>query len=517
MLCTFCRYLGPLTSGLFQLKTDPYHPDRARYVHGSCRAMRPPTVVPARFLLACENGHLDDFPWHAFVHHGEGVCNGRLTLREVGMTGEAADILLRCESCKRTRRMADAFGEDVDPFLRICRGRRPHLRDLADGECAEQTKTILLGASNSWFPMTLTALAIPTATDRLGQLVADHWTVLEHAASRREVALLRTVGQLRAFLGYGDEDIWAAIEARRATPSQNNGDVGALKPPEWRVFVHPEEAPTTDDFQLRPVDPPPRLSHLFARVVLVERVREVKALIGFTRLQSPGDFDDGFDVPEQRQVRLSRHPPRWVPAVEVRGEGIFIHFDEQAIDGWLTRGDDVKEREAGFNQAHRAWWMRRAVDHPPPPPGLRYVLLHSFGHALMRQLAVECGYTLASIRERIYHQPPTDEQGAMAGLLIYTAAQDSEGTLGGLVSLGRPEELGRHIRLALERVGLCASDPLCAEHAPSPDGTSLHGAACHACLFIPETSCERGNRYLDRAVLVETVCPADLAFFDAGA
>jgi hypothetical protein len=514
MLCTFCRLLAPLKAGLFELKTDPFRSDRARYAHGSCRAQRPPTVVPARFLLACENGHLDDFPWSSFVHHGEVGCRSRLTLREHGMTGEAADILLRCDICKTSRRMAEAFGDAVDASLGVCRGRRPHLRDFADQDCDAPAKPILLGASNGWFPITLTALSIPTATNTLAQLVTDHWTVLNQVTSLQNVELLRSIGQLRAFGTYSNEEIWAAIEAKRHAEGSRDGDPSGLKPPEWQVFVHPEQAGSTEDFRVRPVEPPAAFAGRFARVVLVERLREVKALIGFTRLQSPGDFDEEVRVPEHRRGALARRSPRWVPAVDVRGEGVFMQFDGGALKVWLGRGIDVDERQGLFDRAHRQWWMRRGVTAPGPWPGLGYALLHSFSHALMRQLSVECGYALASIRERIYYLPPEAEHGPMAGLLIYTSAQDSEGTLGGLVSLGEPEELGRHVEQALERVRLCASDPLCSEHQPDAGGTTLHGAACHACLFIPETSCERGNKYLDRAVLVKTLSSVDLAFFD---
>jgi hypothetical protein len=140
-----------------------------------------------------------------------------------------------------------------------------------------------------------------------------------------------------------------------------------------------------------------------------------------------------------------------------------------------------------------------------------FVLLHSLAHVLMRQLSLECGYAGASIRERIYFRSQDDGE-PMAGLLLYTAAPDSEGTLGGLVALGEPEVLGRHLRQALERARLCASDPLCAEHIP--EATAVHGASCHACLFAPETSCERGNRYLDRTILTPTVEDEEMAFFD---
>jgi hypothetical protein len=158
--------------------------------------------------------------------------------------------------------------------------------------------------------------------------------------------------------------------------------------------------------------------------------------------------------------------------------------------------------------------MREPVD--AGFPGLRYVLLHSLAHILMRELAVECGYTAASIRERIYSLDPVETGGPMAGILLYTATADSEGTLGGLVSLGQPDALGCLLGQALDAARLCASDPLCAEHHPWRDGDSLHGAACHACMFVPETSCERANRYLDRAVLIPTIQQGDLAFFGAG-
>src|SRR5207253_3192030 len=123
-----------------------------------------------------------------------------------------------------------------------------------------------------------------------------------------------------------------------------------------------------------------------------------------------------------------------------------------------------QEHDRLFNEAHRRWRQARRLDPNQGYPGLRYVLLHSFAHALIRQLALECGYSMASIRERIYALESTDDDGPMAGVLLYTAAADSEGTLGGLVSLGRPDELGRHIDAALEAMGLCASDPHCAEH-----------------------------------------------------
>ena len=138
-------------------------------------------------------------------------------------------------------------------------------------------------------------------------------------------------------------------------------------------------------------------------------------------------------------------------------------------------------------------------------------MLHTLSHLLIRELALECGYNAASIRERIYADTEGDRK--QAGILIYTAAADSDGTLGGLVELGEPENLGRLLKQALDRAGICRSDPLCSEHNPADD-RSLHAAACHACSFVSETSCETGNRYIDRALLVPTLEVADAAFFD---
>jgi hypothetical protein len=223
---------------------------------------------------------------------------------------------------------------------------------------------------------------------------------------------------------------------------------------------------------------------------------------------SPRDFDSAAELPADNRAKISRKPPTWLPASETRGEGIFFQFSEEKIQQWVQQ---KKAYDREFSLANYAWRAGKKLDPNKGYPGIRYVLLHTFSHALIRQLAIECGYTSASITERIYSRNP-DEGDPMAGVLIYTAASDSEGTLGGLCGLGEPDKLGRHIRRALEKMSLCASDPLCSEHTIGSHDT-LHGASCHACSFLPETSCERGNKYLDRAVLVSTVQRSNLVFF----
>jgi hypothetical protein len=276
-----------------------------------------------------------------------------------------------------------------------------------------------------------------------------------------------------------------------------------LKLPEWRLFSRPDPAKNNRDLRLRVVPPPSQYGRWIEQVVLVEKLREVRVLVGFTRLEAAGDDSLSQLAP------LRRTKPDWVPAAEVRGEGLFLQISEDAIGDWLKRCGTL---EAQFISAHRRWRERRNLDPALGYPGLQYVLLHSLSHALIRQFSLECGYASASLGERIYSAAPESGE-AMAGILIYTAAPDGEGTLGGLVSLGETEALDRHIEQALESLAVCASDPLCAETQPDRAFLALHGSACHNCLFLPETSCERGNRYLDRSVLIPTMERAEFAFF----
>jgi hypothetical protein len=402
-------------------------------------------VVPARFLVACKYGHLDDFPWIYFVH-GEIPCKARLKLRELGVSGEAADIQVFCETCGKQRRMSDAFGQEGKNALPGCNGRHPHLRSYDRDQCHEQWRAILLGASNSWFSIALSTLAVPNAVDSLGQLVEEHWHILEMATSQQNVELLRHIGQLGNFAAYTDAEIWEKVEAKKNAPVESTSSTQPnLKAPEWKVLSHPSTAPSAHDFKVTPVRPPAGYEQVLKQVVLVERLREVRALIGFARIESPGDFSDVEEMPEERRAPLSRKRPTWVPAAEVRGEGIFLEFREDIMQNWLA-GPAQRNHDRAFVDAHIQWRKVRRREFPELGyPGLRYVLLHSFAHALMRQLTLECGYTSASIRERIYSLHPEHEDGPMAGILLYTAAPDSEGTLGGLVALGMPDQLGRQI------------------------------------------------------------------------
>lgn len=527
MRCPFCDTLATVDSGVFKLVQDRWRPDRTRYVHEGCSRANGPQALSVRFLLACRDGHLTDFPWVSFVHQGNAPCKpARLSLREFGATGDASDIIVKCLECNQERRMADAFGEGEregegegrrEPFT--CPGHHPHLRTVAPNGCDERARAILLGASNSWFPVTLSALSLPKATDRLGRLIEDHWAELGSVESLNELKFLKkrvksTPALIPLFSELSEEDIWKRVEQERlGAQTAGAGGQPDLKGPEWSILSAADPQSEGKDFKLRRVAPPGGFESLFEDTVLVERVREVRALMGFNRIESNGDFTEATVLRDGRMSPLSRSAPTWVPVYEVRGEGIFVRLREESVQAWEAQ-PAVKSLEQDFVASHRAWRrLRRLEPEADGFPGIRFVLIHALAHALMRQIVLDCGYTAASIRERLYCLRPDEDGGPMAGILIYTAASDSEGTLGGLVELGAPLSLGRHLQQALESLRVCASDPLCAEHRPAIDGRVIHGATCHACLFVPETSCERGNRYLDRAVLIPTFASSDVAFF----
>jgi hypothetical protein len=508
--CPRCRLLAPIDSGLFQLKRYPYRPDLTRYVHQNCTGKgKPPTAVPARFVVACPRGHLDEFPWIEFAHANT-PCSGHpsLSAYETGTGARSTDLQVQCGTCDRKRHLSHAFGESALRSMPKCRGRHPHLGRF-DESCPERARAMLLGASNSWFPITLSVLSLPVSSDPIEQVVLEHWAVFSEVANRDNLDFaFKFAPQIRGLKDYDRDAIWAAIQARKAGVTTVSAEID-LKGPEWDLLRNPR-GHQSRDFRVAPGSVPPRFSGLIDSVGLAERLREVVALTGFTRVDAP-DSGVASDEGARPWVALSRSDPTWVPGAEVRGEGVFIELPEDKVEAWLERAAGTPMME-GLRLRHQRWRSRRGLDPSAGWPGERYVLLHTLAHALILALSLEAGYSSASIRERIYAREP-GPGGAMAGILLYTAATDSEGTLGGLVRLGQPQHLGRMLEAALERSKLCSSDPICAERMPDEDDESLHNAACHACLFVPETCCEIGNRYLDRAVLVETLAQAGIGYF----
>jgi hypothetical protein len=416
------------------------------------------------------------------------------------------NVTLRCLACDaRPRTMMEAVGDRARETLPACRGRHPHLAMFDPEECAENVKMLVVGASNQWFALLRSIIAVPESRSaNLMSDVARLWAEL-HDINSRDVlvyALARNSG-LNALSQQDPDEVMAAIDARRgAQQDDEEHQVVDIRKPEWQAFTSATPAGADPDFAVEPQDVHHDLTQLFSAVVQVQRLREVKAFLGFTRIDAP----DPDDPETTRPVSVTRGGrPTWVPAAEVRGEGIFLRLPENLLAEWETRVAATSVVRA-HNQAYVRSRTNRNSGRDPhfepwkgwPRP--RYIALHTLSHLLIRRIALECGYSSASLAERIYSTSGDEPQ---AGILLYTAAPDSEGTLGGLAALAEPATLRQIVRGALEDARRCSSDPVCAERLPKDPEDFLHGAACHVCLFVSETTCERGNRFLDRRFLVD--------------
>jgi hypothetical protein len=474
-----------------------------RYQH-TCTGGKPSVAVPVRFVGACKRGHVTDFPWIYFTHRDHGKCAApNLRLLE-GASGDFSEILVKC-SCGAVQSLSNAMATEVNP---PCPGDRPWLGSQGTEACTENLRLLVRTASNAYFAQVVSALSIPEKDNAVAVAVEQLWDVLENIDKVAKVAMYREdIRKVKEKLaGYSDAEVLEAIENRRAgrTPERKPLRVAEFEQLVSQPVETPGDLPGPDDDFFARTAAGAGLTAGVSQVVLVHKLREVRAQIGFTRLEPvtadlQGEFD--LDVQSAPLGLLTD----WLPASEIRGEGVFLRLDEQRLMEWEKR-PAVLARGAKLLAGYKQW--KAAQDHAPEFPGMRFYLLHSLSHLLISGLSLECGYAASAIRERLYCDP------GMAGILLSTGSSGSEGTLGGLVDQGR--DLQSHLRRAYDLGVLCSNDPVCAHHSPEADPTDrfLEGAACHGCLFIAECSCERFNRYLDRALVVPTIGhDPELAFF----
>lgn len=467
-------------------------------------------VVATRFVRACPKGHVDDLDWYRFVHGPEDRCRRQLWLDERGTSGDLAELVVRCE-CGKQRSLYEATQLEMNP-LGFCRGARPWLGKNANEDCNQPSRLLIRTASNAWFPQIVSVLSLPDRGTAVDKVVAELWDDLGVVETKQDLALMkrktRTAEKLAPF---SDEEILGAIRSRK----EGGEGERSVKQVELDALLaapegYGEDVPIDPDFHARrlPEDVWRRTkrSRNIEAVIQLHRLREVLALAGFTRLEAVMPNIDGEYESDVERAEIATEPS-WFPAVENRGEGIFLLLRADAIEGWLARRA-VRERLEGLAAGHRRWTEGHRSDRPFP--GGPYILLHTLSHLLLQSLAMRCGYPASSIRERIY----ADSAGNRFGILLYTGTPDAEGTLGGLVQQAR--HLEDHLAHALRTSTLCSNDPICAQHVPgsSMERRWLHGAACHGCALVAETSCEMRNDYLDRALVVPVLGVPDAAFFE---
>jgi len=467
------------------------------------------SVVPTRFVVACPRGHVDDIDWRRFVHGADDACKRQLWLDERGTGGDLVDLVVRCE-CKKSRGLVEAA--DLDQrALGTCRGSRPWLGRYAGEGCNLPGRLLVRTAANAYFPQVLSVLSLPEHRDPVESVVAELIDYLSVVTDISQLAMIRGMPALDAKLApFGDDELLAAIKKA--------GTVAGSEPPVKQVeldalLAAPEgfgdDVPVDPNFHARRL--PDRywrksaLSEPVAAIVQLHRLREVLGLTGFTRFEAVVPDVNGEYETDVERASLAQEP-QWFPAVENRGEGLFLQLDADAVGRWLAR-PEVGQRVDELAEGHRVWAEDRGSTRAPP--GGPYVLLHTLSHLLIQSVAMRCGYPASSIRERIY----ADTDSQRYGLLLFTASPDAEGTLGGLV--GQARYIEAHLAAALRAGALCSNDPVCAQHSPRDgmEGRWLHGASCHGCALIAETSCEMRNDYLDRALVVPTLALPGAAFF----
>ena len=463
-------------------------------------------VVPARFVVACAEGHLDEFPWLYWLRtfsNNKQRCQGdrscSLKLQSKGGTG-LSSLYLTCK-CGAERNMGDIFSKGALKG-RICEGHMPWLEENKE-KCSEELRVLHRGASNLYFPVEVSALSIPPWSDVFQEALEADWHRLAEIDDKSKLKSYIEVlyGDKESDLNMSVDDIYNEIIRRKeylVNPEREDLKYDELCSFSGEtLFDYTGRNFENDDFKITPQEVPKDLSEFVSCSIKVDRLREVRALKGFTRInQAVSSFEEGT----YKFGKLSKDPNiRWFPAIEVRGEGIFFTLHNSALDSW-GKQKNIIQRAEQIDNAYETEWERVAQKGEQRKFRItpKFLLLHTLSHVIMRQISLECGYDTASIRERIY----CDEgRKSNNGILLYTASSDAEGTLGGLARMSEEDKLLPLVRSSIERASWCSSNPLCIKGIIS-ESEKYNLSACHNCVLVPETSCEFFNRYLDRALLV---------------
>ena len=464
-------------------------------------------VVPTRFVRACRKGHVGDIQWRGFVHRGGDTCFQGIWMEERGTTGDLSDTWIVCE-CGAQRCLREATNEKA---LGVCNGSQPWLGDFDEKACGDTNRLLVRTASNSYFPQVMSVISIPDSFSRAEEVVLALWdSHLKKIESAEQLGVLRgIVPDLDQRLdGLGNDEVFSIIETVRSG-TELRAVAKPVKELEFDKLVAPPPESVGDepmgDFFARELDPAkwvdPRFDAL-ERVILVHKLREVAALIGFTRFEPITAGIQGELELDVERAAIAKNLS-WMPVVENRGEGVFLKFKASAIDAWAA-SSPVQARSAELEKSFDRWRENNPTS-KVAFTGAPYIALHTLSHLLISAISLECGYPLSSLRERIYS--PVQGDPAMAGnygILIFTSSSGSEGTLGSLVHAAR--SIRKHLLRALQLGTLCSNDPVCSSSGSNEhEFGKISGCACHGCVVIAETSCERFNEFLDRALVVPTI------------
>ncbi|MFE7411036.1 DrmB family protein [Streptomyces laurentii] len=513
----FCPQCRQMKFWRTELETKGKHP-ACEHCHGR------PQLAPMRFIQVCRAGHMSDIDWRRWAHsqsddHDQRQCQVR-RLRFVASPDSSGLEALQvvCDVCRAGRSLAGISQKNILKRLqRQCPGTHPWQYENDEAEACEETpQAVQRGASNVYFPVTHSAIDIPAPAglpedDELVQRVVDNrfWPDFTSAPDGPLAGRFKEIVAMQCDVSVEFvESVWLRTAAEVDSRSSATAD-DDLSIAEWAALSAPESVIGSKTFSVRRThlgidQTAPRsmreLADAISTVVVADRVREVRALEGFSRYEpTPGDDGEGGRLVSVNTARRAK----WLPAVETYGEGIFIAVDEARLSSWENLPsvrDWTRRIERDVDASFKADRLR-AKSGPVLLP--RFVMLHTLAHHFIRQLSYDSGYNAASLRERVYARSHSPGSGhpPQAGVFVYTAAGDAEGTLGGLVRQGKSPYLAETLIRLLESAQWCSQDPLCAD-STGRSLANLNRAACHACTLLPETCCEIDNSILDRTLLI---------------
>lgn len=511
--CPNCKRIGHLKS--WQPLSISNHFDR--YCTHCSNSSRKYYCIPIRFISYCKKGHISDFPWHSFVNHSE-QCNNKsldhqLILRSNGPS--ISDIFVSCPSCQASKPLIDAYKKTSFN----CLGDSPWKDYQPDSsKCDQKLKITQRGSSSVYYPIHQSAISIPPWSSQIETyLKANYQTILgiEDPSQRKQFIefLANAAGTPTSIsIERGKISIENLIKHFDDLHeySQSEKDSLSLKAEEYSVL---SDSVTTeynsDDFIANPIELPSSLCKYFRGVSEIKRLREVRALVGFTRV------DPTQDKQFVQSISSKESASKWLPAIENFGEGIFIDFNTTLLKEWAIK-PSVKQHFSSLTLGFFESLIADGQDVGVYKKLLRpeFYLIHTLSHLLIRNLSTKCGYSSASIRERVYSFDNADSGcSSVNGLLLYTSSTDSDGSLGGLCGMAKNKNFEILIADSLRDGAWCSSDPLCISRH-NVDFLTASLASCHNCTLVPETSCEYFNSFLDRSFLFgNSICP-DIAFFE---
>ena len=448
----------------------------------------------SRFVLVCPNGHIEDFPYSWWVHKGNKCDNPNIIMYNVDNRSDLDSLYVECKSCGVKRGMAQAFlknafrGDNEYP----CKGKHPHLgSDYASASgCNEYMTARMRSSSSIYFPLNISALAIPPWSRRTFQMIEheyDTLILLEQSGEKVVTNYIKNkiLGKQQASLSELLEVFKLIKEQKKSTKGLLENDIYAA---EYNILC--KGLANDDDYVASFVQVPDGFKNIFDSITVVDKLSVIEALVGFTR-----NFPlEGGIFGNKRLAPLSSKKKKWLPAVKLLGEGIFFKFNYDLLSEWESY---IGNRYQSMNNE----FIKGSFKNDRFSP--KYVSIHTFAHLLIRQLAEECGYNASTMKEKVYSTFMNDSGSQkMSGVLIYLSTSDTEGSLGGLISIANdPKRLKSVLKNMLYRALWCSADPLC-YNSTEQGFHSLNYAACHGCVLLPETSCEFRNVLLDRVAVV---------------